>query len=157
MQNCANVSNIFGTDWVPMSKFIYIFADGTLNDFFMAANFILGPTGKDGLAQIKIRFRTTTPPLNIKQGTGLYINPKVWAVRNDPKKLNQYKDFPEVLATVNLAKEILTALEDMYTNKEEINNDIIAKRIHDITTAEEKKRLRSSLYDMSTPFHTLSL
>lgn len=141
MQNCANVSNIFGTDWVPMSKLIYIFADGTLNDYFLAANFILGPTGKDGLAQIKIRFRTTNPPLNIKQGTGLYVNPKVWAVRNDPKKLNQYKDFPEVLATVNLAKEILTALEDMYTNKEEINNDIIAKRIRDITTAEEKKRL----------------
>lgn len=140
---CTNLSNKFGTDLVPISNLIYIFAVGTLNNNCMAANFILGPTGKDGLAQIKIRFRTTTPPLNIKQGTGLYINPKIWAVRNDPKKLSNYKDFADVVPTINMANEILQALEDMFTNKEEINSDVITKRIREITTREERERLKA--------------
>ncbi len=143
MHWCTNLSNKFGTDLVPISNLIYIFAVGTLNNNCMAANFILGPTGKDGLAQIKIRFRTTTPPLNIKQGTGLYINPKIWAVRNDPKKLSNYKDFADVVPTINMANEILQALEDMFTNKEEINSDVITKRIREITTREERERLKA--------------
>ena len=55
----------------------------------MAATMVLGVVGKDGLAQIKVRVQDFKTKLQIKQGTGLYINESIWAVKGKV-------DFPQI-------------------------------------------------------------
>ena len=115
----------------------------------MAVNFILGPTSKNGLAQIKVRVRTPNPPLNIKQGTNLYISPKIWQKRGDAKFMDKYQKNESVLYILSLAEEVRRTIDAMYDAGEPLTNDTVhdaisrivyRKVIAEIEEEKEKKR-----------------
>ena len=72
----------------------------------MAATMVLGVVGKDGLAQIKVRVQDFKTKLQIKQGTGLYINESIWAKRNDEKARDKFLKHDDIRRTLETADEI---------------------------------------------------
>lgn len=133
-----------------MLYFVHIFVSDILRYKIMAVNFVLGPTSKEGLAQIKIRVRTTNPPINIKQGTDLYIAPKIWERRGDSKFMDRYQKNESILYVLSLAEEVRRAINAMYEAGEPLTNETVhetisrivyRKVIADIEEEKEKKRL----------------
>ena len=80
----------------------------------MAATMVLGVVGKDGLAQIKVRVQDFKTKLQIKQGTGLYINESIWAKRNDEKARDKFLKHDDIRRTLETADEIRRTVNSIF-------------------------------------------
>ena len=127
---------LFSTDSVPFSESLFNFVLDIKHNFFMAISFALGASSRDGVAQIKVRVQTLNPPLNIKQGTGLYISPTIWKHRHDNRYMKPYLKNEPVMDALNLVEEIRITLEGMFTDGVELNGDVVRDTIYNITNRE---------------------
>ena len=124
---------LFSTDSVPISRFFCIFVVNIKHVFFMAISFALGPSSRGGMAQIKVRVQTLNPPINIKHGTGLYIDPIVWKHRTDNRYMKAYMKNESVMKILNLCEEIRITLEGMFDSRETMTGDTVHEVIYGIT------------------------
>ena len=105
----------------------------------MGVTFILGRPLKDGSTQIMVRIQGKNPFINIKQGTGLYIAPNIFKRRNEDGYMYRYKKNAEVMAVIELAREIRRTLQAKYDAGDELTPETVHKAISKITNRESEK------------------
>ena len=105
----------------------------------MAISFALGASSRDGVAQIKVRVQTLNPPLNIKQGTGLYISPTIWKHRHEDRYMKTYLKNKTVMDTLDLVEKIRKILEGMFSDGELLNGDVVREVINNIINKEARE------------------
>lgn len=103
----------------------------------MACTFFLGAVNKDGLAQIRLRVQDFKLKIQIKQSTGLLINPTVWEKRNDEKALDKYAKNPEIMETLAKATEIRRVINSHYESGNYLDKDQVREIVQSIVYREE--------------------
>ena len=108
----------------------------------MAATMVLGVVGKDGLAQIKVRVQDFKTKLQIKQGTGLYINESIWAKRNDEKARDKFLKHDDIRRTLETADEIRRTVNSIFEERGTITKEELRELIQSIVYREEIEQQR---------------
>ncbi|MGM9738049.1 MAG: phage integrase SAM-like domain-containing protein, partial [Candidatus Cryptobacteroides sp.] len=103
----------------------------------MAATMLLGKVNKDGLAQIFVRVQDFNHKIQIKQATGLFINPTVWEKRNDEKALDKFLKNPDIANTLAAASEIRRVINSRFEAGDLLNKDEVREIVQGIVYREE--------------------
>ena len=103
----------------------------------MAATFVLGPVKEDGTASLFVRVQDFNHKIQIKQKTGLYIEPLIWERRNDHKFMLRYKTNTDVNSIIKKADKIREDINSRFERGIMLNKDAVREIVHNVVYAEQ--------------------